>query len=266
MDWTGVAVSAGAGALAVLCSMGVLRLLGRSPGSRGAVILHAALFAAALALGRHVVEPRIQAWRVESALLEMPVYRALQQHEPQSYQRIRLAIEQGIAQRWPQQRIWAATRPVINEVTARLLPQAPDEVLARFSHHLVDALARLHAQGGTACFSYVNPAPGEAVDFGELLGAAFTARELDLVADVVVATAAGRQPPVDPQEATPDLEAVVARLLVTYSQEDLAALENPQAPGLDKRRYCQLIADLYREAIALPAPRGARLVRFLLQT
>lgn len=266
MDWISVAVSGGAGGLAVLCSMGVLRLLGRSTGSRGAVILHAAMFAAALALGRHVVEPRLQAWRVESALLEMPVYRALQEHEPQSYQRIRSAIEQGIAARSPQQQIWAATRPVISEVTARLLPQAPDEVLARFAHHLVDGLTRLHAKGGTACFSYVNPAPGEAVDFGELLGAEFTARELDLVADIVVAAAAGRQPPVDQQEAAPYLEAVVARLLATYSQEDLAALENPHAPGLDKRRYCQLITDLYREAIALPAPRGARLLRFLMQT
>lgn len=266
MDWISVAVSAGAGALAVLFSLGVLRLLGRPAGSRGAVVLHAAVFAAALAFGRHVVEPGIQAWRVESALLEMPVYRALQQHEPQAYQRIRAAIAQGIEARWPQQQIWAATRPVVSEVTARLLPQAPDELLTRFAHHLVDALTRLHATGGTECFSYVNPAPGVAVDFGALLGAEFTSRELALIADVVVATAAALQPPVDRQAAAQDLEAVVARLLAIHGPEAVATLENPQVPGLDRRRYCEVIAGLYREATALPAPRGARLLRFLMQT
>jgi hypothetical protein len=83
MNWIGMAVGAGAGVLAVLISTWIMRMLGKS-NSKGASILHFIVFAAALALGREIVDPRIQATQVEAKLLEIPVYRAIQQFEPDS--------------------------------------------------------------------------------------------------------------------------------------------------------------------------------------
>jgi hypothetical protein len=264
MNWVAIAVGAGAGVAAVLISAGILRLLGRR-NFKGANVLYVVIFAAALALGREFVEPRIQAQRVESALLDMPVYRALQQYEPEAYGRIRSAMESGITSKLPLEKIWAATRPVVGEVTARQLPHASDDVLVKFGQHVVLTLDLLHSKGGNVCFSYINPAPGEALDFTVLLGKEIAQQELNLVAELVVSAGGKTRPRVTEAQATPDVEVVVGKLLSKYSQEDLAALQNPNSPNVDKRKYCRMIADLYKEAIALPTSRNGQLLRYLMQ-
>jgi hypothetical protein len=264
MNWISVAIGAGAGVVAVLISAGIMRLLGQ-PNTKGANVLYIVVFAIALSLGREFVEPRVQAQRVESALLDMPVYRALQQHEPEAYGRIRSALEDGIANKRPQEHILTTTRPVVAEVTARRLPYASDDVLVKFGEHFVLTTTLLYSKGGTACFSYINPAPGEALDFTALLGKEVAQQELNLIADIVVSAAGKTRPAVTEATATQDVEAVIGKLLSKYSQEDIAALQSPTSPNVDKRKYCQVIADLYKESIALPAPRNGQLLRYLMQ-
>jgi len=136
MNWVPILVGAGAGVVAVLISTAVMKLLGKQE-SKGATVLYVVVFAIVLAIGREFATPQIQAMRAESALLEMPIYRALQKYEPQAYERILSAIERGIAKKLPQEQIWAVTRPVITEVSARRLPHASDDVLVQFAEHLV---------------------------------------------------------------------------------------------------------------------------------
>lgn len=264
MNWVAIGVGAGAGVVAVLLSAGIMRLFGQA-NSKAANILYLVVFALTLAVGREFVEPRIQAQRVESALLDMPVYRTLQQHEPKAYEQIRSAIETSIANKLPQEQMWAVTRPVITEVATRRLPHASDTVLVKYGAHIVSATTLLHAKGGDACFSYINPAPGEALDFTALLGREVAEQELSLVAEIVTSAAGKKRAAVTETEAKLDVDAVIGKLLSKYSQPDLAALQNPNSPNVDKRKYCQVIIDLYKEVIALPAPRNSQLLRYLMQ-
>lgn len=265
MNWIGIGVGAAAGMLAVLISLGIMKLFGRSATTKSATILNVVIFVAALAIGREVVEPRIQAQRVESALLEIPIYRALQQHESGAYMRIKASIKDGVARKLPKEQIWSMTRPVIGEVVGRRLPHASDDALVRFGQHLVSAMTVLNSKAGNACFSYINPAPGEALDFTLLLGKETAEQELKIVADIVVSAAGKTFPKVTDAEAAPDLEVVVGKLLTRFSQDDLALLRTPNAPNIDKRRYCELLTALYAEAAALPSPNNARLLRYLAQ-
>ena len=264
MNWISIGVGAGAGVVAVLISAGIMRLMGRT-NSKSSNILYIVIFALALALGREFVEPRIRAQQVESTLLDMPIYKALQQHEPEAYEKIRAVIEKGIANKLPNEQMWVVTRPVVAEVAARRLPHASDDVLVKFGAHIVTTTAILYAKGGNACFSYINPAPGEALDFTALLGKEVAQQELDLVADLVVSAAGKKRPFVTEAEATPEVEIVIGKLLSKYSQGEIASLQSPTSPNVDKRKYCQMIGDLYREAIALPAPRNGKLLRYLMQ-
>lgn len=264
MNWIAIAVGAGAGVVAVIISAGFMKLIGKA-NTKGANIIHAVVFAVTLALGREFVEPRIQAGQVESKLLDMPIYQALKQYEPDSYQKILYALEQGTAEKQPLEQIWSLTRPVIGDVTTRRLPHTSDAVIIKFAEHIVSATTNLYSKGGTSCFSYMNPQPGEALDFTALLGKEAAQQELTLIADVVTWAAGKTRPPVTEADASPDVEAVIAKLLEKYTQEDLVNLQNLQSPGIDKRKYCQIIVDLYKEAIALPEPRNSRLVRYLMQ-
>ncbi len=55
MNWIGIGVGAAAGMLAVLISIGILKLLGRSITGKSAIILQVVIFVAALTIGREVL-------------------------------------------------------------------------------------------------------------------------------------------------------------------------------------------------------------------
>lgn len=266
MNWIGVAVGAATGGLAVLVSTVIIKLLGKSVTSKGARILHVIIFSVAVVLGRELLEPRIQAHRVEAMLLELPVYKALKQHEPEAYARIRSTFEQGIASKLPTEQIWAATRPVIGEITSRRLPHVSDEVIVRFGQHIVTAMNVLYDKGGTSCFSYINPAPGESLDFNALLGKEMSEQELNLIAEVVSSAAGKTQPKITGVETESDIEYVIGQLLTRHTLNDLAVLQNPNSPTIDKRKFCQVTCDLYKEALALPPPRNSKLLRYFVQS
>lgn len=265
MNWIGIAVGAGAGVVAVLISRGILRLLGKSEAKWGAV-LQVVVFVAALSLGREVVEPRIRESQVEAELLKMPIYRAIQQYEPDAYKRIMTAFKSGYSSKQSIEEIWAATRPMVGEIASKRLPHASDAVLVDFARHIVDAIKLLHSKGGSVCFSYVNPTPGEAPDFVSLLGKEITQRELDLMVEIIKTSAGQSIPNVAESDVEEDLQAVIGHLSKKYSQADLVGLQNLNAPGIDKRKYCLIVADLYAVALALPEPRNSRLMRYLMQS
>lgn len=203
MNWVAIGVGAGAGVVAVLISAGIMKLLGRE-NSKAANILYLIVFALTLVIGREFVEPRIQAKRVESALLDMPVYRTLQQHEPKAYEQIRSAVETSIANKLPQEQMWVVTRPVITEVVTRRLPHASDDVLIKYGAYIVSATSLLHAKGGQACFSYLNPTPGQALDYAALLGKEVAEQELNLVSELVTSAAGKKRAAVTEAEAKLD--------------------------------------------------------------
>ncbi len=150
------------------------------------------------------------------------------------------------------------TRPVIGEVMGRRLPHASDDALVGFSQHIVSVMTVLYSKGGNACFTYINPSTGEALDFNALLGKEMVDQELRMIADVVVSAAGKTLPKGTDAEAAPDLEAVVGKLLMKFSQDDMALLRTPNASNIDKRRYCEVLTALYAEATALPSPNNAR--------
>jgi len=123
----------------------------------------------------------------------------------------------------------------------------------------------LYSKGGSVCFSYINPAPGEAIDFAAVLGKEFVQKELNLVANLVISAAGQTRPVITEAVVAPDLDAVIGKLLTRHSQEELSALQNLQPANLDKRKYCQIISDLYSEVLALPAPNRGRALRYFLQ-
>jgi len=265
MNWIGVAVGAGAGAFAVLASAGLLKLLGQSPNGKGATALYLILFLGGSAIGREYVVPRIEAYRAESAMLELPLYQTLKEHEPEAYQKIMAIFKEGITQKLPKEQLVGSVRAVIGEVTARRMQHAADDSLVKFAEHLTTVVGALHAKGGTVCFLYLNPQSGPVVDYAPMIGNELTMRELQVSSDLIQSAAGKTRANLSEAEVSDDLQAVVTKLLTTYTPAELQALGAAQDPNLDKRRFCEVTSAIFSEAASLPAPNGARLIRYLIQ-
>ena len=265
MDWQSIGITAGAAATSVLIAMAIIRLWRKPQDSAAARIVQALVLAVMLVLAKTVVEPRWQASRLEAAMMEVPVHRALKEHHPEVYAQVAATVREVVMRKLSEEEAHARTRPLIGTLAVKMWPHAPDDLAVRFGGFLVDSLSVLHAKGGTACFAWIHAPSGEVHDFAALLGDELAGRDLELLEQVIVRTSGQRRAPVSEAEVAADLDAVRARLASSYSAEQLEVLSDPEAPGLDKRLFCQVFADLYRGAVELPSPRNARLVRYLLQ-
>jgi len=70
------------------------------------------------------------------------------------------------------------------------------------------------------------------------------------------------RPVPEAREVEADLKAVMAQLNVDHGS-DVHVLERPSAAGIDRRKVCAVLTDLYAHATALPPERGGPLLRYL---
>jgi hypothetical protein len=73
----------------------------------------------------------------------------------------------------------------------------------------------------------------------------------------MASSAAPVTPLINEKHADELTSAVIERLRPKYGQ-DLSLLVNPSAPGTDGAKLCAMVADLYREVLALPEANSAR--------
>ena len=115
-------VAMGVGAVAGLLAVVVSQLF-VSKEERKARPVHALIFATFMGLGsvasREYFEPKFAAASVDSELAKMPIYQALQQHEPAVYAQIVQALRLGIENQTPNEVTFAQTRPLISGVIER---------------------------------------------------------------------------------------------------------------------------------------------------
>lgn len=263
MNWLGVVTGALAGAVAGGLSQVIMRKLGREiPGVRMVVFL--AAFGLASVATREYALPQLMAAQMESDLLTLPMYQALQEHEPAVYTKIAQAVRNGVANKTPNEVIWARTRPLISEVLDRRAKTASDDGVRQFSSAAVDIVSMLHARGDATCYQYLFPQTGPPIDLLALLGKEAAEVELAAVTAIIRSSATAPQPVPTEANVERSLQTVAAALHAKYTEADLEAFQNPTAAKVNKQKICEMSADLYREVLKLQAHDSGTLLRFMM--
>lgn len=275
MNWHNVFVSAVAGAIAgavaTIISKKILKLLGKE-NSKWANIFHGIIFVAAIAISQMIVvsqkgKPTIDISKIESEILQMPAYQNLKKFEPEIYNRILSVVKTSVQNKQPIEQTISAGRAVIIETMGKKMPYASDATVIKTIRHGISVINLLHSKGGDACFFYIYPESNTAIDFSVFLDKDTIQKELDLASEIIVSTAGKKQKHavITNTEADPLLRLIFSRLSKKYSQEDLISIQNPYAPGINKRKVCLIMADLYNEIIKLPEPKNSDLLRYISQ-
>jgi hypothetical protein len=263
MNWLGMITGAVAGGLAAWVSQLIMRKLGRQI-AVVRYLVFAVVFGLALFVSREYVQPQVVATQMETELLKLPVYQALQEHEPAVYAQIAQAMRIAVANKTPNEVIWAQTRPLISGVIGRRAKTASDDAVRQLASVVVDEVSKLHARGDTTCYEMLFPQARPPIDMLALLGE--EAAQLELAAQTAIIGSSATAPQPTPTEAdiAESLQNVVAALQTKYTDADIAALQNPGAAGVNKRKVCEMSADLYREVLKLPAQDSGKVLRFMM--
>jgi hypothetical protein len=265
MNW----VSVGLGAVSGVLAVGIATILVRnSKKNRFAYrIVLAIAFAVMYALSRHFVYPDLNAWyssrQAESALLELPVYQAIKQYDPNTYQAVLAGLRRGLKNGADESQLIAQLRGHLAPVIEKRLPHSSDEAAAAFVAVIVTELSELKAHGGDMCFRFLFPKGAPSIDGRKY----FTKKtqEADSAALVqVIKTSAERSTPIPPEsEVMPTLQPAYDALTTRFG-EDAQMLVEPYGAGVDKGKVCDMTIFLYSQLLQLPPDLQGKAFRFML--
>jgi hypothetical protein len=266
MNWIGIAGGAIGGVVAVLISSLVMRMLGRKNQTVHYVVF-AVVMALTMAISRDYVQPAVAASQTEGVLLKLPVYQALQEHEPEVYARIVQVVKDGVARGAAKEYMWAQTRPMISGVIERRSKSASDDALLLLASVVVEEVRALHAVGDTSCHAMLLPTPGgPQIDLLKVVGKDVAERELAAQTAIIRSSASSPKPVPAAADVAQLLERVGAVLGKSYSEAELASLQSPGAPGVDKRKICEMTLTIYTELLTWPPAEGGKLMRFMMNS
>ena len=133
----------------------------------------------------------------------------------------------------------------------RYIPHASDEAVIQYVRAMALEIEELAEKNPEVCYRFLFPDRYGSTDVTQYINA--ETQRVDLAALAEVIRTAAEQPQPVPNGETGD--ALLKKLMNNFyaSQgDDAYLLQDPFAPGVDKKKVSKLIASLYREALNLP--------------
>ena len=212
------------------------------------------------ALGRELIlRPR----EAEAPLQQIPAFRVIKTHEPETYAAVRAELEDLVGKGLDEDAMRARVQQHLVPLAKKYIPRASDEALRRFFSVFVAELDQIRVKDPAVAQRFAFQSQGEPVDIRPYIDPATAQEEVDALGDLIESGAGSLPREDDPQRAQALLSEAMARLVTTHGPA-VALLANPAAPDADPTQLTLIVADLYRSLLALPAPDSALVLRHLL--
>lgn len=264
MDWTAVAVAAGAGGIGAALAF----LIVRRPKERPMLhlILSLALIGGLYVSGRFFILDPLDEKRIDEemqqAIAGIPVYRALMEHDRIEYDRLTASLRESLVMGRSRDETIEHARALLSGMVNRYLPHADDVAAARYIEVFVDELRQLQSHDPELCYRFVYPQGGPSVDPVPHVDEETRTAEIAALAEVIRAAGSRRQEVPTAEDVQADLLIVYQRLRETYG-DDVDLLGKPTAPDVDRGKICALLTSFYGNALDLPGSAGGRIIRYL---
>jgi hypothetical protein len=265
MSWIGLVVAAICAVLAGVITTAVLRH--RTKEKLHYVGLWAALLAVLFGAASQLITPALQVRydvsRIDASLSSNAAFSAIKKHDPLTYDRIKGELRDGLLKGRSQPELIELLRSEVSILVQQRLPRASDEAATEYMRVMVQEMAELRRHGGDLCYRFLFAQPGQGVDLTRYVSANTMEADYAALSQVVRSSVVAPQPVPQKSEVEPRLQPVVALLAARYGR-DLALLQQPQAPGIDRDKLCGISIDMYTAILQLPVADAGKLVRYLM--
>jgi hypothetical protein len=209
---------------------------------------------------RFLVNP----YRLDRVLATTPAYRALKEHEPQTYEKIRGEMLAAMRAGESPVATSARMRAVIATLLPKYLQTADDAALVEYMRVNMDELEEIARHDHATAYAFLVPDPAKPVNVMEHVSADLKRRDSEALARLV-ATGAKRRTPRPPNgRAEPVLGEVVEQVRGQIG-DDFDALQRMGQPDADPQKIVRATLILYRAILARPTGDAAEVLRFLLR-
>lgn len=272
MNWTHIIVAGYAGAVIALL-VTLLRKKGWVS-KAGAVVLALAAIALWNVLDaryfmpqRQSVQTQSEAERFDAAFAKLPIYGVLKEQEPQFMAQLRdhsLAMhKEGKSE----QQIIDAIQPEIMTLQIKRLQSAPDANVVAFMQANMQQTALVQKESDDACFRFLFPGVKGGINAARLLPQDVTLHRMEVDAQMMRAAWGETKHTVteaERQRAQRDVQPILQKLTDRYGS-DFSLMATPQQAIGKEQRVCNIVQDLWREVLQLPADRAAGIIRLSME-
>lgn len=197
---------------------------------------------------------------VEQDLLRDPVFAAMKEHEPNTYEQWLTYIRSLLLQGKSSPEVKAEFRPIKLAFYKKQLPYISDAVARKVAALVVEQINYLQTAHASGCYDYFfdkkkidSPQPSEELQ----------RKESGIVAEVIKsAKESGRSPP-NTEQIQRSMSPVVSTLQQRYRDDEIGWLGDPAAGKKDKLKMCQLYQDFYREILNRSEKESGHVLRYL---
>jgi hypothetical protein len=265
MGWIGMAVAAACGLLAALITAAALRHRTQEKSHYAGVwvVVAGLLFAVSNHFMTPVLQARFDASRVDESLSSNAAFAAIKKHDEITYDRITSELREGLLKGRSKAELVETLRAEVSSLVQKRLPRASDEAATEYMRVMVQEMGELRRQGGDLCYRFLFAPPGQGVDLTRYVSANTLHADAAALSQVVRSSTLSPQPAPQQAEVAVRLQPVMAALTGRYGS-DLALLQQPHAPGVDRDKLCAISIDMYSVILQLPAADSGKLIRYLL--
>jgi hypothetical protein len=265
MNWISVGLAALCGALAAL----IASLFVRNPKEKriAYTVVLVVAFAVLQGLSREFIFPDLNAWnearKVEAALLDVPAYQAIKEYDPKTYDSLLSNMKQSIKKGVDESQIIGIMRGHMIGVVEKRLPHASDEATVSYINVMLTEMSELKNQGDDLCYRFLFPQQAAPLDMQKYVSKQTLKADLSALAQVIKSSAENPQPIPQEVDVMPQLKSIYLELAQEYGN-DIAMLEHPAAPDIDRAKVCTMISGLYTRILQLPKDESGKILRFML--
>jgi len=264
MLWINVAIGALCGALA-----GVVAyfLSGKNAeNKRRKTVIFTIAFAVFFGIARTEVIPKMQAGLIveeaDEVLVNNPAFVAIKQYDPQTYSQIMADIRTAVEKGQNKESAVTSVRGKILSLVQNRLPKASNEAAVAYMDTMLEEMILLQKQGGDICFGLLFPQPGQPTDISPYIPESLRQSDMDGLKAIIETAATAPQPMPSESEITVALVPIIEGMAKQFG-EDIAMLQAPFAPGVDKAKVCEMTIYMYSRILALPEHQSGKLLRYL---
>lgn len=265
MNWIAVAVAA----VCVVVAGGVATLairdrLHKKPLYAAVWVVLAAVL---VGLSQWWITPNLQA-RYDASVLDASLagnaaFAAIKKHDPPAYEHMMSELRAGLLQGQTRAQLVELARQQIGALVQTRLPRASDEAATEYMRVMVQEMTELRQHGGDLCYRFLFGGPQQSLDMRQYVSANTIEADTSALSQVVRSSTVSPQPVPVQADVAERMKPVITALAGRYGP-DLALLQQPQAPGVDRDKLCSISIDMYTVILQMPPADSGRLIRYLM--
>jgi len=200
--------------------------------------------------------------KAESALAKYPVYEAIKEYAPTTYNELLKEITKGLSNGLTETQIAIQAGHYVSLVLQRFIPSASDEAIRSFLEIMVRSIEELGTQDPDLCYSYLFHQDDSKTDVMSHLSEGTKKANMQAIAEIIRTSAEKPQHIPQESEVLADLENIYGRLYEVHG-EDVLLLDSIPSDYTDRQKICSMVAELYRMILQLSPKQSSKVARFM---